>query len=106
MAIYEYYHLDKMGAGCTEHLEIFQSMSEVPHQECPHCGFPVKKAVSLPARHKTSQGDRLSDDNLKRTGFSKYVKSGDGTYEKAAGPDEAPAALDRDTLDKNLKGLP
>jgi hypothetical protein len=104
--IYEYQHMDKVVEGCSENLELFQRMCEPPLDECPHCNQPVKKVISLPAHHRTSEGDKLSDANLKRTGFSKYVKSGDGTYEKAAGPDEAPAALDRNALDRNLKGLP
>ncbi|MBT3783518.1 zinc ribbon domain-containing protein [bacterium] len=93
MPIYEYQHTDGTGEGCTTDFEAVQNMSESSLTNCPRCKKPVVKKISLPAHHQGSVKDKLSDQNLSKHGFSKYVKAGDGSYEKAAGPDEAPATI-------------
>ena len=47
---------------------------------------PAKATPNAPRAWTDSQGKaKVSDKNLAAKGFTKYVKSGDGTYEKAAG---------------------
>ena len=58
-----------------------------------------------PARHQQHLNNTLNEKNIAEKGFSKYVKTEDGKYEKAAGPAEAPATLDRGTMAENLKHL-
>lgn len=93
MPIYEYVHKLRDDSNCLEFIEVFQQMSEPPLTECPQCGKQILKKISLPGRHQGSVKDRLSDQNLSKHGFSKYVKSSDGSYEKAAGPDDAPSTI-------------
>jgi len=57
-----------------------------PH---PETGVPVRRVFGTPNAPRAwtdSQGKAaVSDSNLAAKGFTKYVKSGDGTYEKTAG---------------------
>ena len=81
MPIYEY----RCGA-CGHHLEALQKMTEAPLDRCPQCGGPVQRVLSLPSVHGVgSSKNVLSNKNLADKGFTKYVKAGDGHYEKAAG---------------------
>lgn len=78
-----------------ERFELVQRMADPPLTEHPETGEPVRRVI-LPARiagkHSPMKTDRnLADDSkLERMGFTKYVKSGDGTYEKTigGGPDK------------------
>lgn len=93
MPIYEYVHASKEILNCVDPIEVFQPMNESVLERCPKCGNQIHKKISLPARHQGSVKDKLSDQNLSKHGFSKYVKASDGSYEKAAGPDEAPSTI-------------
>ncbi len=72
-----------------ETFEVFQKMTDDPLTEHPETGEPVRRVVQAPniAGQWSESGTRqkLSDKNLDRLGFTKYVKAGDGTYEKRAG---------------------
>lgn len=69
--------------------EVMQKMSDAPLIQHPTTGQPVRRVIQPPhisgqwseadARHK------LSDKNLEAHGLTKYVKAGDGIYEKRAG---------------------
>lgn len=70
--------------------ELFQKMSDEPLKTDPETGRPVRRVIFAPciAGHfsplKTDRA--LADDGkLERLGFTKYVKSSDGTYEKTLG---------------------
>ena len=69
-----------------EHL---QSMSEAALTIHPETGEPVRRVFGTPNAPRAwtdSQGKaKTSDKNLAAKGFTKYVKSGDGSYEKTAG---------------------
>jgi hypothetical protein len=69
--------------------EVFQKMSDPPLTHHPTTGQPVRRVIQaphLPGGYTEAQTKRkLSDANLGKLGFTKYVKSGDGTYEKTAG---------------------
>ena len=74
----------------AEVFEIFQKMSDDPLTEHPETGQPIRRIVTAPniggswsdsAMHKNVNDDAKLD----KLGFTKYVKSGDGFYEKRAG---------------------
>jgi hypothetical protein len=72
-----------------EQFEVLQSMSEAAFTVHPDSGEPVRRVFGTPNAPRAwtdSQGKaKISDSNLASKGFTKYVKSGDGSYEKAAG---------------------
>ena len=88
MPIYVYEVLREDGTE-GETLELLQRMSDPPLTVHPETGQRIRR---IPAR--TSIGglwsdgamqQSISDDKLKKHGFTKYVKTGDGTYEKTLG---------------------
>ena len=93
VALYEYRASGKKScARCSTPFEVFQSMSAEPQKRCEDCGAPVQRLFSAPAIH--GKGTRiLSNKNLAEKGFTKYVKAGDGHFEKAAG--EGPDLIKR-----------
>ena len=71
---------------CGGRFEIVQSLAAEPLTVCPECGGPVEKVFSAPAIQGVNRKDaQVSNKNLAAHGFTKYVKAGDGHYEKAAG---------------------
>jgi predicted nucleic acid-binding Zn ribbon protein len=95
MPTYVYEVIDENGQP-GERFEVIQTMTEDPLIEHPETGQPVRR-VFLPftiagptSGIKTDRA--LADDNkLERMGFTKYVKSDDGRYEKVIG--KGPGAL-------------
>jgi predicted nucleic acid-binding Zn ribbon protein len=82
-----------------EQFEIFQSMADAPLTKHPETGLPVRRVFQSPAIggkwSESAMGKAVADDKkLDRLGFTKYVKSGDGTYEKRAG--KGPDVISRD----------
>ncbi|MCX5661994.1 MAG: zinc ribbon domain-containing protein [Planctomycetota bacterium] len=69
--------------------EVFQKMSDPPLTKHPQTGQPVRRvfqAPNLPSQYSESRGKALmSDASLKRNGFTKYEKDGNGKYVKTAG---------------------
>jgi len=94
--VYEVVLSDGQGG---EQFEVIQPISEPPLTEHPQTGEPVRRVIqpvfvggqwSDSSMHK-----RMKDDKkLDQLGFTKYVKSGDGTYEKRAG--KGPDVISRD----------
>jgi predicted nucleic acid-binding Zn ribbon protein len=88
MPIYEYEVLLPNGEEGGR-FEVLQSIHAQPLTTHPETGVPVRRVVSsvvIAGRWtdlKTE--DRLSDRNLAAKGFTKYVKSGEGRYEKTVG---------------------
>jgi predicted nucleic acid-binding Zn ribbon protein len=85
-----------------EQFEISQSMSEPPLTKHPQTGQPVRRVFCPPAIggkwSDSAMNKAVHDDKkLDRLGFTKYVKSGDGTYEKRAG--KGPDSISRDQAD-------
>jgi len=72
-----------------EPFEVVQRMSDPPLERHPESGLPVERvptAPNLSLRHgEAADRRRLSDGNLDRLGFTKYVNAGDGKFEKTAG---------------------
>ncbi|MBC7855320.1 MAG: FmdB family transcriptional regulator [Pirellulaceae bacterium] len=83
-----------------EQFEIFQSMADAPLTKHPESGLAVRRVFQPPAIggkwSDSAMGKSVADDKkLDRLGFTKYVKSGDGTYEKRAG--KGPDVISKDT---------
>lgn len=73
-----------------ERFEVVQQMSDPPLTEHPETGAPVRRVI-LPARiagkysPMNSERALTNDNKLERLGFTKYVKSSSGGYEKTVG---------------------
>jgi predicted nucleic acid-binding Zn ribbon protein len=84
--VYETLTEDGQAPSC---FEVSQRMSEPELTEHPETGEPVRRIVMAPAlalKHSSSrQRDVLSDGNLSRHGFTRYEKTGQGSYERTAG---------------------
>lgn len=69
--------------------EIMQKMSDPPLTEHPVLKLPVRRILTAPAAggnwSTTRMTNSVSDANLAAKGFTKYVKTDAGTYERAAG---------------------
>ena len=96
MPIYIYV-CDEPCERCGGRREEMHAMSAPPLTACPECGKAIRRVVALPLK-AIRGGDTLSDARINRSGMTKYVHTGDGKYEKAAGPDEAPKTIDRNRL--------
>jgi hypothetical protein len=88
MPIYVYEVVLPDGSG-GEQFEVIQPMSAAALTARPDTGEPVRRVFGVPNApgHWTDAHARAatSDKNLGAKGFTKYVKTGDGTYEKTAG---------------------
>lgn len=76
MPVYEYRHTEAPGEGCGEVFEVYQPITEVRLENCPHCGGPVERllfAAAISTPHTNTE--------LKNLGFTKLVKRDDGVYE-------------------------
>lgn len=97
MPIYVY-EIVREGVDPPETFEVIQRMSDEPLQVHPDTGEPVRRVLSAPSIggmwSDSAMGKSTNDDNLKRLGFTKYVKTGDGSYEKTVG--KGPSTLSAD----------
>lgn len=86
MPLYVYAVIQEDGSE-GETFEVLQDMNEAPLTVHPETGQPVQRLLSAPNTSRTLDSGRgaLSDAQLDRLGFTKYKKSGKGTYEKTAG---------------------
>ena len=91
---------DQCCDACRDTLEIFHGMSEPNKTECPHCGAPIVKTISVPQISMSRYGE-ITDAKINRSGMTKYKNIGDGKYEKVAGPADAPKIVDRSKLPQN-----
>lgn len=58
-------------------------MHDEPLTCCPDCGQPIERLISACGiSTQLSERAMLSDKNLKRHGFTKLVKDGEGRYRK------------------------
>ncbi|RLS31033.1 MAG: zinc ribbon domain-containing protein [Planctomycetota bacterium] len=88
MPTYVYEVVKPDGTG-GDRFELLQSMSEPVLDKHPETDEPVRRVITGFAigGKNTAIGNpkMLSDKNLDRMGFTKYVKSGDGQYTKTVG---------------------
>ena len=78
--------------------EVTQSIKDPPLTHHPTTGQPVRRVPQAPhiggQWSDAAEKRNLSDDNLGKKGFTKYVKTGDGTYEKTTG--QGPSQISAD----------
>ena len=84
------YVYEVIGAERGERFEIVQKMTDAPLTVHPQTGQPVRRVFTptrITGRLAPMRTERtLQDDSkLARLGFTKYVKSSEGKYEKTAG---------------------
>ena len=88
MPLYVYEVVLPDGSG-GEQFEVLQKMSDAALTRHPETGEPVRRVFAEPNAPRAwtdRQGSaKISDKNLGAKGFTKYVKTGDGTYEKTTG---------------------
>ena len=88
MPIYVYETLPGEGKEPTC-FEVVQRMSDPELTEHPETGEPVRRVIMAPAlalKHSSRrEREVLGDKNLSRHGFSRYERTGQGTYERTAG---------------------
>lgn len=84
-----------------EQFEIFQSMAEEPLKKHPETGVAIRRVFCAPAvggrwSDGAMQKSVADDKKLGKMGFTKYVKAGDGRYEKTVG--KGPDVINRDQV--------
>lgn len=88
MPTYVYEVVKPDGSG-GDRFERLQSMTEPALDKHPETGEPVRRVITGFAiggkANDIGNPKLLSDSNLDRLGFTKYVKSGEGKYEKTVG---------------------
>jgi len=85
MPIYEYKAKDRARCceHCSERFEVTQRIGDAPLTNCPVCGAPVERVISLfSVSAAPSVRSLLSDKNIKRHGFTKLINEGDGKFRK------------------------
>jgi len=82
MPYYDYAPTSGQCDRCNGVFEVFQRISEDKLTQCPTCGQPCERLITAAAI-----GGKYSTSNsrVKELGMTKYVKAGDGVYERAAG---------------------
>jgi putative FmdB family regulatory protein len=82
MPLYDYAPKSGKCAKCKGRFEVFQRLADDKLTQCPRCGKACERLVSAAAI-----GGKYSTSNsrVKELGMTKYVKGGDGVYERAAG---------------------
>ena len=83
MPIYVYAPVNKDGS-LGESFEWLQGIHDPILTHHPETGVPVKKQLAN-FNTPTKGPGLLSNDNLSKKGFTKYVKAGGGSYKKVAG---------------------
>lgn len=95
MPLYRYQVVTDDDSG--EIFEVVQGMTEAPLTVHPETGVPVRRLFTMANAPKKWTGQNmkanLSDKNLDRMGFTKYVKSDNGKYEKVIG--KGPSQISR-----------
>ena len=84
MPTYVYQVIEADGSD-GEVFEILQKISDAPLIVHPQSGMPVRKLLAVPHTMRKFAPGNLSNDKLGSLGFTKYERSGGGTYEKKAG---------------------
>jgi hypothetical protein len=84
MPLYVYQVIEADGSE-GEVFEVLQEMSEPAFTKHPEDGRPVQRLLVAPSTLRKYGPDKLSNSSLERMGFTKYQRSGKGTYEKKAG---------------------
>ena len=82
MPLYDYAPASGKCETCHGRFEVYQRLSEDKLTRCPTCNKPCERLISaVPLGGKYS----TSNSRVKELGMTKYVKAGNGVYERAAG---------------------
>jgi predicted nucleic acid-binding Zn ribbon protein len=84
MPLYVYQVIEADGSE-GEVFEVLQEMSEPVLTLHPENGKPVQRLLAAPSAMRKYGPGNLSNSRLDRLGFTKYQRTGKGTYEKQAG---------------------
>jgi hypothetical protein len=88
MPIYTYQIVNEDGTD-GDTFEVIRGMHDPPLTMHPETGQPVKRVFTAPHiagwANSRQAREMLSDSNLDKHGFTKYVRSGKGNYEKHTG---------------------
>ena len=84
MPLYVYQVIEADGSE-GEVFEVLQEMSEPPLAQHPESGKPVQRLLGTPSTLRRFGPANLSNKTLEQKGFTRYERSGKGTYEKTAG---------------------
>ena len=99
MPMYTYQVINEDGS-LGETFDHLHGMNEEPLEEHPDTGEPVQRVFTSPhiagRSHERHQKQQLSDENLGKLGFTKYVRNGKGHYEKHVGDANAPGEIHAD----------
>ena len=82
MPLYDYAPTSGQCSKCHGRFEAFQKIADKKLTRCPTCHKPCERLIS-PV--KVTGKYSTSNSRVKELGMTKYVKAGDGVYEKAAG---------------------
>ena len=98
MPVYTYQIINKDGSD-GDQFDLVRSMKEPPLTHHPDTGEPVKR-IFQPIHiagmfNQSHTKNRLSDKNLVKNGFTKYVRNGKGEYERTVGK-EGPERISAD----------
>ena len=109
MPTYVYEIINDDGSG-GETFEMIQAISAEPLTEHPETGQPVRRVIQPPyigGKWSESAMHKSTNDNkkLEKLGFTKYVKAGDGVYEKTAGKGPRTISGDAPIQSNDLKHL-
>ena len=99
MPLYRYEVLDESGEP-EAIFETIQPAGAAPLKKHPETGAPLRRLISSPnitLRYTERATNNMLKDNkkLEQMGFTKYEKSGKGTYERKAGK-EGPKVISAD----------
>jgi putative FmdB family regulatory protein len=68
---------------CRNTFETIQGIREDALSKCPKCGNEIVRLIHAAKPFKDRSDHKLlSDNNLKKHGFKKLVKTGKGTYDE------------------------
>ena len=84
MPLYVYQVIETDGSE-GEVFEVLQEMSEPALTQHPENGKRVQRLLGMPSTMRKFAPGNLSNQKLERLGFTRYERSGQGTYEKTAG---------------------
>ena len=66
---------------CQAGFEVVHGLKEPAPAECPRCGGRIQRRLAAPGIiGRFSEKRTLSDSNLKRHGFKKFVNEGGGKF--------------------------
>lgn len=68
---------------CGGRFEVIQGIREAALEYCPTCGLEVRRVIS---RASIKIGGKVDFDRAARKGLTTWRKSGEGSWEKVAGP--------------------